>query len=378
MSFLSLHCPGHVCLTSHEIDDKSILVGEEWHIFDSRCDLVQIVAHFFPDLLRMCLYTLMPDYILNVARYSDRITLVITRDPIGTPKLIGFASINAEVFDLPMEVAAWDGKSKMTFKEITGSKGFHRANTKRDTPLVHISCIICDEPRGTPRAQGQASLGQRLLDFQKILAITMNFDSRLVALEAVKPLDTLFYARQKFFTTTKTFYPVIYKETVPMFHKLDLNALFLRFATSKSSTWYETLSKMDAPKLIKTMTRVATTYERPWPDMDPRQAIFEDAFTIYHLIYNFLWTKGLSDEQSMLRIRMFIRRAQFSEDQILRLWHMRRYTLSYDSTTREFKEDFLNAYPDLVAKQEWFRPSKLLFGSQETYTLRKLIAELPM
>ena len=372
MSFLSMHSPGHIVLSADDIDDKTIADDETWHVFDSRCNLQDIVATYFEQLLRMCLYTLTPEYILNVAKYSDRITLVMSKDT--SPKLLGFSSMNAEVFDLPMEAAAWDGNTKMTFRELTGTKTVHRTNTKRDTPLVHISCIICDEPK--ERRKGQ-SLGQRLLEFEKILAFTMNFDSRLVALEAVKPLDQLFYAKQKFFTTTKSFYPLIYKDTVPMFHKLDISGMCLRLAACRNSSWYQTLLSLEKPKCIKTEQRVATKFERLWPVDDPREPIFEDATVIFTLINAFLWTKNLSDDQAMSRVRMFIRRAKFSEDQILRLWHMRRYTLGYCHTTSSFNEEFLSSYPDLVAKKEWFKPSSILFGDRDLYALRKLVSNLP-
>jgi len=357
---------------THETLGPFVNEGEAWHIYDASDALDPVMKEHFAKIFQMALFTLQAEYIVNTCIYSDRFTLVydVTVSP---PVLVGFAALNCELFELSEAVSLWDGKSHLSASYYR----YNRRTVKRPTPVVHLSVIVSEKPK----------LGPRLLEFQKVLALGFNQQSKLLALDAIKLLDILFYGRHEFQTTTQAFYPTSYKDTVPMFFKLDALEIlnkFLGLPQLKES--FDKLQNGLRKTRAVTMTseqrisfRVSDPGRDPlWPTNHHDHYLYEDSPILCDLVFDFLWTKR-THEQAVTRLKTIMRRGSLSERQGQRLWVMRRYTSAYDinAKPRLFQEHLIEKYPQEVDLRTTHE-SLFSFDDHKTYKLRSMMHSFTM
>jgi hypothetical protein len=332
---------------------------EIWEVFDSRADHQKVMAEHLFTIMKLSCFTLKPDYIMRTCLYSNRFTLVFKVSEMKK-ELIGFASLNAEMFEMPRDVLLWDGKSRLSIHSV-GPK--RTTVAKQDTPVVHISSIVCD-------SKDNKDLGTRIVLFQKLLALCFEFEHRLLALEAIKPLDALFYKQNDFQTATETFYPTSFDDTVPMFCKIQEIALMKLFMSTEGSSIFRALQNLDKPKTIQFRTHdreLMRILPDLWDSSDVRQTKFEDMTVLVELVWAFLWLTKEKQEEAIQRMKVLVRRANLTFDDCMRLWRMRKYTTTYKGNTARatFDESTKDMYPDLITDEAWWAPCALELCEQK-------------
>jgi hypothetical protein len=253
---------------------------------------------------------------------------------MGDPReLIGFASFNIEYFELPEEIDRWTGHEKLTTNSIgrPPAKRGHKLNI----PVCHVSSIITD-----PKYSKSLHLGSRLLNFQKLLTMSYNFSHGLLALEAIKPLDILFYPTHSFYTTTDTFFRKDHKSIRPMFFKLQ----------TRTSAYTATIGALQHVPLWISLEQLHKG--NPTVQYQERQAMHDTEHwnivpsMIQNEIRRFLW--DLKDHVLARTTILEIEATYgFSKDEVNRLWRQRRYTLAYKEIghSAEFDLQSMSTYP---------------------------------
>ena len=266
------------------------------------------------------------------AAFTHRITVVF-----DGPKLVGFAMMNAETFQLPEAIEAWDGKERLTSNAAslaeTDMKGLMRRKTAFALPLAHLSVIGC-----SPFAR--RGLGSRLLRLQRAIAVSFGFPAGLMAIEAVKPLDTDYYALHGFQTTTPTFYPL--SDTVslvPMFTKLVA-------ADAAPEPLCYGLAALASPAPVSSKDREAM-HHALWPADHENIKFINEASKLLSAILNFMWFQK-DHEKAAEYLRRITVRAGLEPVETAKLWSMRFHSMAYQKTA-------IQSRVPLAADSAWFR-----------------------
>jgi hypothetical protein len=293
--------------------------AESWCVLDQD-SIREAVEARWNAMLRAALYTIMPQYLHDASTYSHRLTLVFSG-----PLLLAFAFLNVELVNIP-DVSEWSGTERLSYR-ATSLSGLRKKakcvssdgkSHKVPTLVAHLGAIGCS-PDSTD------ALGSRLMTLQKALAFQMlPGPTRLLALEAIKPLDTDYYGRFGFQSSTPTFWSVSdHVSLVPMVYKLsskdELSDLFSDWAPM-------------APACRNNVEAVSG----PWNSAAP----------IVKRVSDFLW-RLRDPEEARACLRTLCRRLKLNSKECQKLWSMRHHSLMYG------REGSLPKDP-LVLGSDWF------------------------
>ena len=279
--------------------------------------------------------------------YTQRVTIVmdsIAGYSVAGPRLVAFAMMNAEAFELPPAVAAWNGKERLTSNacSLAGVKGDLGKKSVASVPLAHLSLIGCS-------AYARKGLGVRLMRFQRAMALSFGFAAGLFAIEAAKPLDTDWYSKldPAFYTTTPKFYPVTDTVSlVPMFSKLQ--------PSDSAGPAIDALLAGLAPAVpIDTKTR-ETSHTDLWPAEDPRALVLDEAGKILRFLMNYMWQERDHEKAAELLRRLTVR-AKLKPEETAKLWSMRFHSQAYHNTVAMASP----ARVPLKATAEWFAAPRI-------------------
>jgi hypothetical protein len=226
----------------------------------------------------------------------------IPHGPYAPYRLVGIALMDLKQFDFPPAIDFWDGRERLTQNALSFAETDMRSQllTKLKIPksLPHLSIL------------GSSGRGRPLLDIMRRIA--SNCKSNMMAVEAMKPLDSTFYCKYGFWSTTAAFYPIDESNMLmPMFHKFTAieECPFLPAEAFEFNQFNESKA-----------TRPVINY-----------AIIENANIILQFLSTFLWkTKNHDDAAESLR-RITVRQ-MLSPSDASKLWRMRLHCLAYKTS----------------------------------------------
>ena len=244
-------------------------------------------------------------------------------------EILAFAFLNAEKFKLPDSVFSWDGLEALNSNSESMKGTELRAKLRRkefaDVDVSHLAAVGAS-------ATCKKGLGRRVINFQKLLSIAFDHKSKIIALEAIKPLDNELYPQMGFKNTTSSFYPLEDSSClVPMFMKLQ---------------------DVEVPLCLRKF-KIANPIETTFRNMQ-RACIFDDdvgrhkmktSYALTMAICTFLW-RLKNDDDAKERLRQIVVRAEFSRKEAEKLWSMRHRCLSYSCTLEK---------TPLNVDDEWFK-----------------------
>lgn len=241
--------------------------------------------------------------------------------------MLAFAFLNSEIFQLPDSVFLWDGEESLTQNSASMQGSDLRSKLRRkefvDVEVAHIAAVGAS-------ATCARGLGRRVIAFQDVLSAAFGHRSKLIALEAIKPLNSELYPEMGFQNTTSSFYPVEDSATlVPMFKKIGDVVIS------------ETIAQLKKPNSISTTFRVA-----------PRECMIASekmkfVNPLMSAVVFYLWSIR-NDDEAKERLRQICVRAKFLREHALKLWSMRRRCLSYNKKPHECQP--------LVISDDWLKP----------------------
>ena len=278
-------------------------------------------------MLRVALFTLMPQYLHDTSRYSHRLTLVF-RGPV----LLAFAFLNVELVNVP-DLTAWSGVERLSYWALhLGPKA-----PKRSTRVAHLGAIAVSP-------HGPKGLGARLMAVQKGLAMALlpAEPVKILALEAIRPLDTVYYNHFGFQTSTPTFWTVSDPVSlVPMVFKLG------------PTDGLPGLPGLPDLPAVEPSVRIGLVPEPgPWTSLTP----------VVNKVSEFLWHLKADMEASMALLSL-CKRLDLSETEVLKLWSMRHHSLEYGSKAPRAKSA-------LDVGPHWFTKPPVAFDSAALYALK--------
>jgi hypothetical protein len=220
-------------------------------------------------------------------------------------------------FAFPPSIDFWDGRERLTRDAVslqdTDIRSELLKGTKISKTLPHLSIL------------GSCGRGKALLDIMRRIA--SNSESKLMAIEAMKPLDTTFYNNFGFFTTTETFYPIDEANMLmPMFHK---------FTSIEECPFLPENAFADKPK---------------WPVTPIDIVTVENANFVLTFLSTFLWKTKYHDEAAELLRRVVVRQ-KLNPFEASKLWRMRLHCLAY-------KSDKVDSVPAPI-QDSWFQKKTL-------------------
>ena len=324
--------------------------SEAWCVLDG-ASIREAVEARWSAMLRAALFTISPQYLHDASKYSHRLTLVF-RGPV----LLAFAFLNVESVDIP-DVSSWSGQERLSFwapslsglrkksKGGPGAAGGHgksRACPRVSTTVAHLGAIACS-PHSTD------ALGSRLMRVQKWLAYQMlSGPVRLLALEAIKPLDTDYYGRFGFQTSTATFWSVSDPVSlVPMVYKLldsdgACAAVYL------------------GPPVVPVDRSKNVQEDGPWASAAPIASRMSD----------FMW-RCKDHDAAFECLRTLCKRLSLTDLECQKLWSMRHHSLMYGRP-----ESMKEPKQPLHVPLEWFVKSSLSLDDATIHALSKALHKL--
>lgn len=226
---------------------------------------------------------------------------------------------------MPDSVFLWDGEESLTQNSSSMQGSDLRSKLRRkefsNIEVAHIAAVGAS-------ATCARGLGRRVIAFQDVLSAAFNHKSKLIALEAIKPLNSELYPEMGFQNTTSSFYPIEDSAVlVPMFKKIG-NPIIS-----------EQISSLKKPISIETSFRNAP---RKCPIAAEK---LQSVAPLMHAVVSYLWSIK-NDDEAKERLRQICVRAHFLRSHALKLWSMRRRCLSYnkkphESSVLEFTDDWL-------------------------------------
>lgn len=155
----------------------------------------------------------------NVA-YAHVLTMVYDT----SDRVLGFAFLDFELAPLPEIANEWDGVSKLSSASF-GAKAYEAkkqvANKNRPgTPLSHVSALGASP---FSLSHGGLGLGMRIMRLQRHLAhaaMSRGLVGPIFMIEAMKPLDRIYYPKIGFMEALRTWVPVEDTYLQPMCSKL--------------------------------------------------------------------------------------------------------------------------------------------------------------
>jgi hypothetical protein len=269
---------------------------------------------------------------------SDGWSTVVETAEIGVPngpytqhKLIGVAMMDLKQFYFPPSIDFWDGRERLTRDAVslqdTDIRSELLKGTKIEKTLPHLSIL------------GSCGRGKALLDIMRRIA--SNSESKLMAIEALKPLDVFFYNKFGFYTTTETFYPIDESNALmPMFHK---------FTSIEECPFLEADAFAAGPK---------------WPVTPIDPDVIENANFVLKFLSTFLWKIKYNEEASELLRRVVVRQ-KLSPFEASKLWRMRLHCLAYKAS------DKVDSVPAPI-QDSWFQKKTL---DRETIKIVRMALE---
>jgi len=322
--------------------------SESWCVLDGP-SIREAVEARWTAMLRAALFTIMPQYLHDASRYSHRLTLVF-RGPI----LLAFAFLNLETVAIP-DVSSWSGDERLSFWAPSLSGIRKRAKTsdapdgrqkapRFPTVVAHLGAIGCSPHSTVVDGEG---LGSRLMKVQKALAYQMLAGPvRLLALEAIKPLDTLYYGRFGFQTSTPSFWSVSDPVSlVPMVHKLRPED-----SVHLSDLHFHVAEPVDRSSIV--------AEDGPWSSVAP----------VVGRVSDFLW-RHKDPESAANCLKLLCRRLGLTELECRKLWSMRFHSLMYAVKGSMRPKD------PLVISEDWFQKS-LTLDDAVVHALSKALQKL--
>lgn len=297
---------------------------ESWTLYHEADGIKKAISEHAHDMNRLVLFTLGHTYIMSMALYAQRLTLV--KNPSG--QLMGFAIMNIETFMMPEWASEWDGSERLTQNADSLKHVPKKRTEKRPTKIAHLGALGCGP------LVAKMGLGSRLLDLQKVMAASMGLS--FLAIEAVKPLDTDYYGPRGFHTTTPTFYPVGPAPTlVPMFCKIGPPGGPGGPAASRDLL--AALEAIDVPEVaITTKEREAIGVPTDlWPADDLRHQFFTtECPVLVSYVYNYMWHIR-DDTEALEALRRLTVRANLVTKEALKMWSMRFHSQKRSSETNK-------------------------------------------
>ena len=281
-------------------------------------------------MLRVALFTLMPQYLHDTSRYSHRLTLVF-RGPV----LLAFAFLNVELVCVP-DLTAWSGVERLSYWALhLGPKA-----PKRTTRVTHLGAIAVSP-------HGPKGLGSRLMAFQKGLAHALLPDEpvKILALEAIRPLDTDYYNHFGFQTSTPTFWAVS--------DPVSLVPMVLKLGASDAIG-------LPVMPLEEPSVRIGLVPEPgPWASLT----------TVVRKVSEFLWHLKVDSEASAALLSL-CKRLELTETEIHKLWSMRHHSLAYGAKAPRPKS-VLDVGP------HWFTKPPVAFDAAALHALKHALGGAP-
>jgi hypothetical protein len=219
--------------------------------------------------------------------------------PYAPMRLVGIALMDLKSFEFPPAIDFWDGRERLTQNALSFQETDIRSQllTKQKITkiLPHLSIL------------GSSGRGRCLLDIMRRIA--SNCNSNMMAVEAMKPLDSTFYCKFGFYSTTTAFYPLDESNMLmPMFHKFT--------------------SIEECPFLQPEAFEYTSN---KWPVPKIEYSVIENANILLQFLSTFLWkTKNHDDASESLR-RIVVRQMLTPSD-ASKLWRMRLHCLAYKSS----------------------------------------------
>lgn len=322
-------------------DLPCIGIDEQWRVVHG-AEIAVAVEELLPAMSRAALYTIKPQYLYESKFVAHRLTLVHGPDN----KLLAFAFVNLEAHDM-LDVTAWSGTERLSvWSESLKDSGIRSAALKKAKILQHVGhlgAIAC-----SPLAR--KGLGARLLQFQKCVAYEMlrsgprPFDGAyLLALEAIKPLDLLYYGPQGFQTTSNAFW-----------------------STTDSVGLAPMMCKLGPDHMCAALAGLAPVGPSRLVDRGPVEGIHQLAVTAEKVVV-FLWrTKDHCDAGEVLR--QIVVRCKLTIVEARKLWSMRHHVLSYSKGAL----DPAIVRAECPAQEDWFESCKVRLDSKSMNLLRRL------
>jgi len=324
---------------------------ETWELhFGDLKAMKAVFAKHCLEMNRAVLNTLGAHYLSRTTYIAHRLTLVFANG-----RIVGFAVINYETFEMPVYVHQWNGLERLSQKsaslQMVPAK-LQAAKEKYD--LMHVAAIGCS-PFAT------RGLGSRILTFQKHMAVGLGVP--FIALEAIKPLNTDYYSKHGFQTASPLFYPTsTTTNLVPMLYKVrDTDAsssLHLQaFLKSLNEDMYhrdpwDATDRMASENLPDCL----------WPSNDDRHKILDECATLSQRIVHYLW-QCRSNEDAKECLRQLSVRAGFTLEEIKKLWSMRFNCLNYEN------KNPLDKIPLDMGTRSWLDGARVTLSDESRATL---------
>lgn len=316
-------------------------LDEQWSVVHG-ADISTTVDALLPAMSRASLYTIKPQYLYESKYVAHRLTIVRNMDNL----LLAFAFVNLEAHDM-LDVTAWSGTERLSvWSESLRDSGIRSAALKKAKILQHVGhlgAIAC-----SPLAR--KGLGARLLQFQKHVAYEMlrggprPFDGAfLLALEAIKPLDVLYYGPQGFQTTSNAFWSTT--------DSVGLAPMMCKLGPEHECPILVGLPSVGPSRLV---------------DRGPVDGIRQLTITADKVVV-FLWrTKDHCDAGEILR--QIVVRCKLTIVEARKLWSMRHHVLSYSKGVLD-PSVMRAACP---ASEDWFESCKVRLDDSSVALLKSL------